>query len=79
MPRGKIEIAFECFFYWMTGGIILSFALAIILLPKPNFLIPIGFYLFVNLLLFSRYLYLDFKDDKKEEKNERGKSFMPIL
>ncbi len=66
MPRGKIERAFECFFYWMAGGMFISFALTVVMnlhgiLAKPNFLIPIGFYFSVGFLLFCRYLYYDFK------------------
>ena len=61
-PRGKTERAFEHLFYWMAGGLIISFGLALLILPKPNFLIPIGFYFFITFLLFCRYLYIDTKD-----------------
>lgn len=72
-PKCKTDIAFEHSFYWSVSGLIISFALAIIILPKPNFLIPIIFYVLVLLSLFCRYIYFDIKQplEKKKKGNEK--------
>ena len=50
------QMAFEMFCYWVWGGLILSFGFAIIVLPKPNFLIPILIYLGIGGILLAGYL-----------------------
>lgn len=65
----KSQNAFNHLFYWGVGGWAVSFGLAVAFI-KPNFLIPIGFYLLVWILLFCRFLYYDNKEVKKKKKKK---------
>lgn len=72
-PKSKVDRALEGWFYWVAGGWIMSFAVAVVILPKPNFLLPIVFYFLVNALLFCNYLYSDYKEGKEKPKKEEIK------
>jgi len=66
LPKSKEELAFEYFLYWVVSGLVITFGLAILVLRKPNFLIPIIFYFIISILLFCRYLKLDLKGGLKQ-------------
>ena len=67
-PTTQSQTAFECFLFWVFGGWVFSFGLAIIVLPKPNFLLPIGFYIFIGIVLFFIYLIIDLKGEDEESR-----------
>ena len=60
------DLALGIFFIWTIGGLMISFVLSVISLPKPNIIIPFSLYIFGLILLFIRYLRIEKKDIKNE-------------
>jgi len=58
----KGDMALGVFFLWVVGGIPISFVLSLIILPQPNFMIPILFYILGMVLLWIRYLRVENKN-----------------
>ena len=62
LPYSKERMAFECFFYWLVGGLFLSAFLSILIFPKPNFIFPIFLYVFGLMFFWIRYIKMEKKD-----------------
>ena len=74
----KGDMALGCFLLWLVGGWVVSFVLAFILFPKPNFLFLILFYFVIGLLLLKRYLKID-KEENKKWKKKNLNNYWKIL
>ncbi len=59
IPHSAESFAFECFFYWLIGGLLICFFFALIIFSKPNYIIPILVYIFGLVFLFRRYLKIE--------------------
>ena len=53
--------ALSIFFYWLIGGLLICFFLAMLILPKPNLVIPISSYLIIAFVLGVRYFRIELK------------------
>ena len=66
LPLSKELMALELFWYWLIGGLFLSAFLSILIFPEPNFVFPIFFYLIGVVLLFIRYIRMEWRSKIEE-------------